>query len=147
MAMRPRGVTPIGLRAPVPLPPPPQANGPLGVTLSEGQATRNLPAIQTEQAASRGQLGPAAQARALEFGLQQAQEVSAATERMTRSFDPYGMRIAETPQEAGQLAQQSLQNAAAQRKADVRQAYKLAEGMPGEIHPEAFKDMPSRINA
>ncbi len=153
MAMRPSGVTPIGPRAPLPLPAPPQANGPMGVTLSEGQASRlpgatqNLPAIQTEQAALRGQLGPAAQSQAAQFNLQQAQEVSAATERMTRGFDPYNMRIAETPQEAGQVVQNSLQTAAAQRKADVQQAYRLAEGMPGEIHPDAFRDMPTQIKS
>jgi hypothetical protein len=152
-AMAPRRFAPTGPRAPVPLPTPPQANGPLGVTLSEGQASRlpgatqNLPAIQVEQAAVRGQLGPAAQSQAAQFNLQQAQEVSAATERMTRGFDPYGMRVAETPQEAGQLVQQSLQNVAAQRKADVQQAYKLAEGMPGEIHPDAFRDMPAEIKS
>ncbi len=53
-----RGV-PAPMTVPVPRP-----VGPLGVTLTEGQATRNLPLIQREQAAVRGQSGPPAQARA-----------------------------------------------------------------------------------
>jgi hypothetical protein len=115
--------------------------------LSEGQLTRDLPAIRTEQAALRGQLGPGAEANATAFNLQQAQELSAATERLTRSLDPYGMRIAETPQEAGQVVQQSLQNTAAQRKADVGQAYRYAESLPGEVHADVFRGMGDRIKS
>jgi hypothetical protein len=146
-AAAPRRFAPIGLREPVPLPPAPEPSGPMGVTLSEGQATRELPALQAEQAARSGQLGDRAQARAQAFQQQQREQVAAATENAARSLDPYGMRIAETPQEAGQVVQQSLQNAAASEKAAVQQAYKLAQGLPGEIHPSAFENMGSRIRS
>ncbi len=42
------------LKGPPAAPVPPTPNGPLGVTLSEGQLTRDLPAIRNEQAAMRG---------------------------------------------------------------------------------------------
>src|SRR5262245_13993296 len=51
---------------------------PAGVTLSEGQLTRDLPTIQREQAALRGQSGPAAQRAAQAFHDQQQGELAAA---------------------------------------------------------------------
>ena len=61
----------------------------LDVTLSEGQASRELPAIQREQAAVRGQSGPPAQRVAQEFMDQQAGQTAATRERIARSFDPF----------------------------------------------------------
>lgn len=131
-------------RIPAAIPPEP-APGPLGVTLSEGQQTGALPLIQKEQAALRGNLGDAAQARAKEFADQQRSQVSAATEDVSRQLDPYGQRIAETPQEAGQLVSEGVQSAAAQRKAGVKQAYDEAKSLPGEIHAGAFEGIGQKI--
>lgn len=144
MAVAPRGGTPIGLTPAVGAPPPP-TRGPLGVTLSEGQETGALPLIQREQAALRGQMGDAAQARAREFADQQRAQVAAATEDVGRQFDPFRQRVAETPQEAGQLVSEGVQNAAAQRKAGVKQAYDEAKYLPGEIHAGAFEGIGQKI--
>lgn len=133
------------IRGPAPVPPAPVPNGPLGVTLSEGQETGKLPLIQQEQAAIRGQMGDAAQTRAQEFVNQQKAEVASAQERIAQGFDPFNATIAETPQEAGALISDSLQTAAAQRKAGVKQAYDTAKSYPGEIHADAFRDMGNTI--
>jgi hypothetical protein len=146
MAMAPKAGTP---RGPVPaaVPPPPSANGPLGVTLSEGQATGALPLIQKEQAALRGALGDSAQARAKEFADQQRGEVQTATESVTKQLDPFKQVVAESPQEAGQLVSEGIQSAAAQRKAGVKQAYDEAKSLPGEIHAGAFEGIGPKIKA
>lgn len=143
MGLAPRSASPAGMRTtPVPAAP---AQGPLGVTLSEGQETGALPLIQKEQAALRGQMGDAAQMRAKEFADQQTGQVQAATESVAKELDPYGMRVAETPQEAGQLVSEGIQTAAAQRKAAVTKAYDEAKSLPGEIHADAFRDMGNTI--
>lgn len=139
MALAPgRGVRP----APVPAPPP---KGPLGVTLSKGQATGELPLIQREQAALRGATGDRAQARAQEFADQQRAEVQAAHENVAKDLDPFGQRVAETPADAGALVSDAIQNTAASRKAGVKAAYDAANEMPGEIHAGAFEGIAQRI--
>lgn len=120
-------------------PPPAPPTGPLGVTLSEGQKTGELPLIRKEQAAVRGQLGTSSEGRAKQFFEQQSQEVAQAQDTVTRSLDPFGAKIAESPQEAGAVVSGSVQNAAAQRKAAVGQAYDYAKSLPGEIDASAFK--------
>lgn len=127
------------------VPPPPR--GPLGVTLSEGQASGELPLIQREQAALRGQMGDAAQARAQAFRDQQQSQVQAARDAVTRKLDPQGAVVAETPQEAGQLVSEGMQSAAAARKAGVKDAYDTAKELPGEIHADAFKGVGDRIKS
>lgn len=141
MALGPRG----GLKpasAPVPAAP---AQGPLGVTLTRGQETGELPLIQREQAAARGALGDAAQARAQEFLNQQRGQVQSATERVQQGFDPFNQVIAETPQQAGQLVSQGVKSAEAQAKAGVKGAYDYAKSLPGEIHAEAFEGIGQKI--
>ncbi len=128
------------MRAPVPLPARP-VPGPLGVTLSEGQATGDLSAIQREQAALRGTSGPTAQERAQQFATQQKSQVGAANDALNRALDPFGMQVAENPQEAGAVVSQGLQNTAASRKAGVTQAYETAKSYPGEIHAGVFEGM------
>lgn len=125
-------------------PPSPPATGPLGVTLSEGQATRDLGAIQREQVALRAPSGAAGE-RAKEFAAQQAQQVQSARDRVARGFDQFGQRVVETPQEAGQLVQQSVQQEAAARKADVANAYDRAKALPGDIDSGAFNDIATSI--
>ena len=115
--------------------------GPLGVTLSEGQASGELPLIQREQAALRGQSGAPAHARAQEFATQQAEQLSAAKENIARGFDEFGNIIAETPQEGAGAAAQRFRSSAASAKKDVTQAYKTARDIPGEIRPEAFDNI------
>jgi hypothetical protein len=134
-----------GLGKPAQLPAAPQPNGPLGVTLSEGQASRELPAIQREQAALRGTSGAPAQSRAQEFFDQQRAQVDAAKTDVAKSLDPYGMEVAESPQEAGQLVSNGVQNVAAQRKAGVKSAYERAQDLGGEIHAAAFEGIGQRI--
>lgn len=131
--------------SPISVPPRPTPNGPLGVTLSEGQATSELPLIQKEQAALRGQLGDAAQGRAKEFANQQSGEVQNAGDTVAKGLDPFGQVVADTPQEAGQLASQGIQNAASNAKAGVRQAYDFAKNQPGEIHAGAFEGIGPKI--
>lgn len=131
---------PKGARGPVPLPTAP-ARGPLGVTLSEGQTTGDLSAIQREQAALRGTSGPAAQEHAQSFADQQKSQIEAAKDTVSRALDPFNMQVAETPQQAGAVVSQGLQNTAAARKADVTQSYNDARSYPGEIHADVFRDM------
>lgn len=111
----------------------------LDVTLSEGQASRELPAIQREQAAVRGQSGPPAQRVAQSFMDQQAGQLASARERIASGFDPFAQRIAESPQEAGDVVSQGVQRAAAQTKAGVDAAYRQARGYPGEIQSVIYR--------
>lgn len=119
--------------------------GPLGVTLSEGQTSGDLSAIQREQAAVRGQSGPPAQQHAQQFFDQQKTQLEAARAELAKGLDPAGQRLAETPQAAADLTQQSMQRIAAQRKAGVTQAYDTAKGYGGEIHAEAFNGIAPKI--
>lgn len=127
-------------------PPPvaPTPSGPLGVTLSEGQATRNLSAIQREQAALRSSSGAPGE-RARDFATQQAGEVAAARDRISQGFDPFGQTVAQNPQEAAQLVQQSLQKESATRKAAVGKAYEDARSLPGEIPADTVKAIGDHI--
>jgi hypothetical protein len=146
MAMRPaRGG--LGPRGAPPTPPQPIPTGPLDVILSEGQATRELPLIQREQAALRGTSGPAAQARAQEFADQQAQQVVKARDTVTTGLDQFGQKIVASPQEAVELAQKSIQTIAGQRKAGVSAAYDEANALPGEIHAGAFEGITNKIKS
>lgn len=138
--LRARGATP-------PAPPAPIPTGPLDVILSEGQTTRDLPKIQAEQAALRGTSGPAAQGRAQQFADQQAQQVAAAREKVATGLDPFGQRIAAGPQDAAELAQNSIQSAAASRKAGVDTAYKQARTLPGELDAGAFDGIADKIKS
>lgn len=119
--------------------------GPLGVTLSEGQTTGELPLIQREQAALRGQTGKPAQARAQEFADQQAGQLSNARENIARDFDPFGSVVAGNPQQAADIASSAVRTNAAQRKAGVTAAYDTAKDLPGEVHADVFRDMGQSI--
>lgn len=153
MAMGPRGRA----VSPVPVPPRPAPSGPLGVTLSRGQELGELPLIQREQAALRGQEGASAERRAKEFADQQRDQLTQAHEEVSRALDPvhgpntvvYGSRhgqvIAETPQEAGALVSASVRGAAVQRKAGVTEAYDIAKAQPGEVHAAAFEGIGQKI--
>jgi len=127
---------------PIPAPPPP---GPLGVTLSEGQATGALPLIRKEQAALREQLGQPAAQRAEAFKQQQTGQVEAATEGVARSFDPFGARVVETPQQAGAVVSQSMQRAQQQARAGVKAEYQRAEAYGGEVHAGAFEGFAQKV--
>lgn len=128
-------------RAPIP---PPQA-GPFGVTLSEGQTTRELPKIQVEQAALRGTSGPAAEARAKLFADQQAAQLAKAREGITKSLDTFGAEVADSPQEAGKLVSEGVASTARDAKAGVKQAYDTAKSYPGEVHAGAFEGISQKI--
>lgn len=122
------------------------AEGPLGVTLSEGQTTRDLTAIQREQAAVRGQSGAPAQQHAQAFADQQRRELEAAREKIVTDMDPHGGQvIADSPQAAGELVSGQLQRAQAQAKAGVTQAYDRAKAFGGEVDARAFDDVAGRI--
>lgn len=120
-------------------------DGPLGVTLSEGQTTRDLSAIQREQAALRGQSGSPAQQQAERFFDQQGKQLDAARTDIAKGLDPAGQKIAETPQAAGDLVSQSMQRMDAQRKAGVTQAYDKAKDLGGEVHAGAFEGIAPKI--
>ncbi len=91
------------------------------------------------------QSGPPAQRVAQSFMDQQAGQLASARERIASGFDPFAQRIAESPQEAGDVVSQGVQRAAAQTKAGVDAAYRQARGYPGEIQSEAFTGLPQRI--
>lgn len=134
-------------RRPVALPstPTPPFGVPLGVTLSQGQATGELPLIQREQAALRGTAGTPAEKVAQEFAEQQASQVAQARENVAKSFDPFAQTIAQSPQEAGALVSQGVQTAAKTAKGVASGLYKTAQQMPGEIHAGAFEGLPQQI--
>jgi hypothetical protein len=117
----------------------------LDVTLSEGQATRDLPLIQREQAALRGGSGPPAQRVAQDFMDQQKGELAATRDKVSQTLDPFGQRIVENPQEAGDLVSQSVRRTAASQKAGVDAAYRDARSYPGEIHAGAFEGIGQKI--
>lgn len=129
--------------APGPLP----ATGPFGVVLSEGQATGELPLIQREQAALKEKLGAGARDIAKEFQEQQSAQVAQAQKDISRGLDPYGFQVAENPQKAGEIIQESLKTEAARAKAYAERSYKVAEEMGGEIHPGVFENMGSGIRS
>lgn len=125
--------------------PPPQP-GPFGVTLSEGQATGDLPKIQFEQAALRKTVGSdAAHARAQEFSDQQKDQLAKAREGISKSLDPFGAEVAESPQEAGRLVSEGIASTARDAKAGVTAAYDTAKNLPGEIHAGAFEGIGQKI--
>src|SRR5215510_874905 len=106
---------------------------PFGVTLSEGQQTGNLSAIQREQAALRGTSGEPAQLRAQAFADQQKAQLEAAREGVSRALDEVqpgttvfttnpaqqGAVLAEGPQQAGALVSEGVQQARNAQKAAV----------------------------
>jgi len=111
-----------------------------GITLSKGEEAGSTAMRQAEQNFIRtGE--PHAQA----FQAQREQQIAAENERIAASFNPSGQQIAETPAEAGQLAQEAAQRAAAARKAEVDTAYATARRTPGEIHASALESMPNQI--
>lgn len=113
---------------------------PYGVTLSEGEKTGNLALRQKEQSEIRN-ADPHAQA----WVEQRKAQMGTAFNNLLSSLDPYGTVIASTPQEAGELVSQGVQQASGARKAAVNQAYETARGLPGEIHSGVFEGMSQGI--
>ncbi len=122
----------------------PVGNGPLGVTLSEGQATGALPAIQREQGALRNTAAPGHQ-RAQQFNAQQQAEVVDARDLVARGLDRFGNRVAETPQEAGDVVQRGLQTEARNQRAGIDQGYADARAAGGELDIRVFNDLGTGI--
>jgi hypothetical protein len=147
------GRVPVPGAAPV-MPP----RGPLGVTLSAGQKAQDVGLIAKEQQALR-----AGNPRAKQFEAQQAGQVAAAKEDVLRSFDQpppppatgsqttiningqqhtitngvtqkTGEILANTPQEAADIAQRKFQAEAQAAKADVDTRFEAARGQGGAIH-------------
>lgn len=126
----------------------PEANGPLGVTLSEGQMTHDMPAVRRESAARTGQLGPQAEKTAAEFSEQQAPQIEAARETVERGMDPAGKQVvAASPYEAAELAGESFRKEAARSKAGVTEAYDTAKALPGEIEAQAVVGLGNRVRS
>jgi len=130
----------------------PVGQGPLGVTLTEGQASinpatgavGNLPAIQREQNALRN-ANAGGYNRAQEFQTQQQGEVVGARDTAARSFDRFGNRVADTPNEAGDLVQRGLQTEARNQRTNVNQAYGAARAAGGELDIGTFNGMGTDI--
>jgi hypothetical protein len=101
-------------------PPSPPAP-PLGVTLSTGQDTSDLAAIQREQAALRGQSGPQAQRRAQAFADQQKAQLETAKETTAAGLDPGKQNIVTSPQEAGDIVSNALSKQEGLRKTFAEQ--------------------------
>jgi len=140
----------------------------MGVRLSAGQrapSAERLPLIQREQAALRGQSGAPAQQRAQEFFDTQRGQLAKTHDKLMQSLDPLhgamptpaamvagskpkplkGTVMAETPYEAGEIVSRGLQRNYDMRRKVVSDYYKDAERYGGEIHPDFFDDIGSRI--
>lgn len=130
-------------RVPPAIPPAIHQRG--GVTLSEGQGTRDLTTIQEEQRALRGQSGPAAQRQAQAFADQQQAQVAAERGGIVEGLGLEGTAPVENAREAADIVQRGLQRESGRARAAVDTAYATARGLPGEIHAGAFEGMPQRI--
>jgi len=126
---------PKGIPKPVELP-----EAPFGVTLSKGEAANDLALRQREAAAIRNAV-PGTEA----WTAQRAKQLQDSKDALVEGLDPARQILAETPQEAGQLVSQGVQNTAAARKAAVAQAYAQARALPGEIHAGVFQDISQGI--
>ncbi len=126
----PKGLPRVGKAAALP------AESEFGVTLSGGEQAQNLAMRQAEQKAIRN-----ADEHALAWKVQREAQIGQANATIAQSFDPFGMMLAEKPQEAGQLVSQGVQSAAANAKTAVKQAYDTAKALPGEIHAGVFEGM------
>ena len=126
---------------------PPKPVDPFGVTQTLGESTGDLAARQFEQGALRGESGAPAQRHAIQFfNEQRPAQLAQAKENVAQSFDPLGQQnLAETPTEAANIVQQSLQREAAQSKASVKNLYDYAKSLPGEIDADVFRGMPQDI--
>lgn len=101
-------------------PPQPPQEGPLGVTLSKGEADRSLPDIQMEQGALRGELGVPATKRAQQFQEQRAGQLAGARERVSDELGEVGVPSVSGPQGAGDVVTGSLARSRAAEEAAVR---------------------------
>lgn len=129
-----------------PLPPAPQSRvHPTGVTLSEGQFTGDLPTIQREQSAIRGQSGAKPQAVAQRFVDQQAAQIDQAGQNVMQGLDRYGQVIAESPQQAADVAQRTIRSEAARARAGVDTAYATARSLPGDVHLGVFEGITPKV--
>lgn len=125
----------------------------MGVQLSEGQRTQELPLIQREQAARRNQSGEQAQRETQAWFDNQAREVEAARENVMVDMDPAmtGARrsqrhlVAETPLEAGQIISNGMLTTRNMRRETVRNFYETAQAQPGVIHADFFDNIGNRI--
>src|SRR5262249_23266743 len=110
---------------------------------SEGERTRDLTTIQREQAAYRGQSGPAPQREASAFyDVQRPRELAAARENLMGDFNrETGELVARTPGEAGGGVQQGVEEGGRGAKAGVTAAYEEAKGRGGVIHSNVFEDI------
>ena len=115
------------------------------VILSKGQQTGDLNFIKPEQKAAAGDLGPAAQQRAIAFKAQQDAQIQNANDVVAKSFDQFNQNVAQNPQEAGALAQRGLQQAKAVEKTAVSNKYAAARSMGGEVDAGAVQNMGGSI--
>lgn len=110
--------------------------------LTAGQESGDIGLIRNEQAAYRGQLGETAKNRAVASREEQAAGIQSISDRIAQSFDQLGgQTIAQSPQEAADIAQRGLQRSAAIEKAAVDAKYGAARGMGGEIDADTFRGM------
>lgn len=141
----------------------------MGVRLSAGQraaSDERLPLIQQEQAALRNQSGAPAQKHAQQFFDNQKEELTDLRDRVLQEMDPVhgavvppphgakpgtraktlkGQILAETPYEAGEITSGGMQRTHDMRRKVVNDYYNDAEKWGGEIHPDFFNAIGSRI--
>jgi hypothetical protein len=117
------------------------------VPLSSGQATGDLAAQQMEQNALRnGEGGPVQRIADRFFNQEQAPKAEEARSAIGKSFDPSG-NVITNPTEAGELAQQGLQRAAAGSKANYNNLYESAFSREGAFHASTFEGLGQKIKA
>jgi hypothetical protein len=117
----------------------------LGVTLTKGEAASDPVQIAREEAARAGRLGEVAQRNALDFDAQRSRELSAATESTRGSLDPQGNVLAAGPREAGEIAQEAVQQQAKAAKARTDALFTGARSYDTEVEADIFRGMGSGI--
>ena len=116
------------------------------VPISGGQATGDVATQMMEQNALRGGEGQAPQRVAGQFfNDEQAPAIEQARANIGRNLDSAGQVIADNPQDAAELAANSVRNAADASKQNYQDLYKTAFSLPGEFDASTFKGIGSKI--
>lgn len=121
------------------------AAGEFGIPLTTGEASKDFPKIQFEQAAARGGYGDKAQKAAEEFYTMRAGETKRAIGDVGAGMDRFGQTIAETPISAAERVSEGLSKTSEMRKGLYKEDFEKFGSMPGEMHAGAFEGIGQKI--
>jgi hypothetical protein len=127
--------------------PQPETIGDFGVPLTEGEAAADASQIAAEQRALRMGEGEAAQRVARARMDARDEALADVRDNISRTLDPYGGVVAETPQEAAEIAQRGVQSAAENIRNLRSIRYDEMAQLPGEFHAGAFEGIGQRIRS